>query len=80
MTAIEITTNNTVYRSGFKNSMLKTITVVISVTKVAANNVFAKFASGSLVSSRTDYTTANEVVESAIPAINAASMFHPATK
>ena len=46
ITAIEITTNNNVYRSGFKNSMLKTMTVVISVTNVAANNVLAKSASG----------------------------------
>ena len=35
---------------------------------------------GSLVSKRTEYTTASDVVESAIPAINAACMFQPATK
>jgi len=51
----------------------------MSVTKVDAMIslpicVFDKF-----VSTRTEYTTASEVVDNAVPAINAALISHPTT-
>ena len=60
--------------------MLNARIVNISVTKVDANIILTKFESGISVSIITEYTTANEVVESAIPAIKAACRFHPAIK
>ena len=80
ITTMEITMNKRVYKSGFRKSIVNTRTVVMSVTNVAANNILAKLASGRSVSNRTEYTTAREVVESAIPAIKAACRFQPAIK
>ena len=57
----------------------KTQNIIIQMC-IRDSNVFAKLASGRLVSNSTEYTTANEVVESAIPAIKAACVFHPAIK
>ena len=49
------------------NNILNTITVVISVTNVSAKSILAKLTSGRSVFIRTEYATASEVVESAIP-------------
>ena len=80
MTAMEITMKRMVYRSGFMKIMLSAKAVDRSVTKVAAKIIFTRSEFDISVSISTEYTTAREVVESAIPPIKAASKFHPATK
>lgn len=80
MTIMDTTIKSSVYKSGLMKIILNAKAVDMSVINVAANIVLIKFESRFSVSISTEYTTASEVVDSAIPAISAACRFQNAMK
>ena len=70
ISATETTANGTIQIVGLMNSTVRPVTVAMSVTKVADISRFPTSSPLNPVSTRTAYTTARLVVESASPAIS----------
>ena len=80
MTINDTTMNTDVYIVGLRNNTLNAMAVPISVKNVDAIKSLPTCVFDRPVSTSTEYTTASEVVDNAVPAIRDADMAQPAIK